>query len=335
MMPTLYNPGLQRRYSERGRRHAFTLIELLVVISIIALLIGMLLPVLGGARSAARTTKCSTQLQSVSTLTASFTTDRKDQAPLAGRLWTHTVATFCSQGLPPGLTYYYESGPGSIRRPMPFFATIAEYAGVDFDRSSLQAMRTQLGFPGEDSPAASGYFKFVRCPDDRTFDHNDLNHVGNSLLPNDLSWTVSGGLGELSSYMLNEWALGESPSESTRLLGRLYRAQNPSMIAYVADGEPRVFEPPQGINYLLFFDEETQPGYTLNDYNAMYRSYAPAEQFSNGFFYQFGFPVDYSTGNVRGPARHGRAINITFLDGHVRTVPLNEDAFQGVLISDP
>ena len=62
-------------------RRAFTLIELLVVISIIALLIGILLPALGAARESARGAVCQSNMRNVSTAFYSYAADNDMYIP--------------------------------------------------------------------------------------------------------------------------------------------------------------------------------------------------------------------------------------------------------------
>ena len=61
----------------------FTLIELLVVISIIAILAGLLLPVMGSVRKKARLTECLGNLRQIGMAFSSYMIEFKDTFPLA------------------------------------------------------------------------------------------------------------------------------------------------------------------------------------------------------------------------------------------------------------
>lgn len=70
-----------KRDGTSAARGAFTLIELLVVVSVIALLIGILVPGLGLARSQAQEVACAAMQRQLVTGVLGFTNDNQDQIP--------------------------------------------------------------------------------------------------------------------------------------------------------------------------------------------------------------------------------------------------------------
>jgi prepilin-type N-terminal cleavage/methylation domain-containing protein/prepilin-type processing-associated H-X9-DG protein len=68
---------------EKLQNNGFTLVELLVVISVIALLMGILVPVLGKVRGIASRTYCMSNLRQIGVALRSYLDDNRDIFPLA------------------------------------------------------------------------------------------------------------------------------------------------------------------------------------------------------------------------------------------------------------
>ncbi len=94
---------------------AFTLIELLVVISIIALLIALLLPALGKARTSMKNTNCASNLRQLVIAQHAFASDQGGQFP-SSRLWVHGSAwgQDATDGLRAGELFPYVNGSEAL-----------------------------------------------------------------------------------------------------------------------------------------------------------------------------------------------------------------------------
>ena len=68
-----------------NRKRGFTMIELLVVIGIVVILVALLLPVLGKARTAANTVVCLSNLRQIVTASQLYVGENHDRLPYSGR----------------------------------------------------------------------------------------------------------------------------------------------------------------------------------------------------------------------------------------------------------
>ena len=65
----------------KGKRSAFTLVELLVVVTVIAILVAMLLPVLESARAAGRAAVCMSNEHQIGLGLTAYAIDYRNQIP--------------------------------------------------------------------------------------------------------------------------------------------------------------------------------------------------------------------------------------------------------------
>jgi len=107
----------------RTRKSGFTLIELLVVISIIALLVGILLPALGAARNAARGATCMSNMRQLGLMHTNYAIDNE-----GFHMSREAIGALSASGTP---SYWYNMRPSEVTGSAGSYAMAGNnYAGA-------------------------------------------------------------------------------------------------------------------------------------------------------------------------------------------------------------
>jgi len=266
----------------------FTLIELLVVISIIALLVGILLPALGAARRTAQGAVCKSNLRSLGQGVATYATNSKDFIP--------GPSTSGSNG---DLSKIRQQNATSPVTAQDFYSP---------------ALGDSLGLPNDPQERIKAIFNDeLRCPvNDEVFD--DVAFGGITLASGEVRYASYSatlgfhrtGTGTLigvkppSNYAPRLDMIGPASSKALAMDGARYVTRSGSSETLTFSFAPNA---PKGGSFMTtgpirpYFDEVGGDAYSYTD--------------------QEGTPDEVSE---RYAFRHNSSLNMAFFDGHVETM---------------
>jgi len=227
---------------QRQRRTGFTLIELLVVISIIALLIGILLPALTKARRSARVGGCMNNLHWIMVATSMYMDDTNDNIPVRQTYNDRWLSNYNHGGRFP-IEGAYGGGIESGAYCLPYDRPLNSYAEPNTPLGGTPGSGGQRG--KNDNGVSDDDFRdpnqfnvhIFECPDDRNFNYQ----MGGGSEPKD-GYSCYEAIG--TSYMFNcywfdglsdhpdaepDWETGKKMFNRSRLT---YASQ---MVAYFDD----------------------------------------------------------------------------------------------------
>lgn len=298
------------RTDSTPRRHAFTLIELLVVISIIALLIGILLPALGAARNSARNAQCLSNIRGMGQSQFTFATDHNQHVQ------TSSSDTIWLPGAGPNWVQRYNDkfvGGTQAGRIKDWGSAIATYLGASDANAFSDA-----------DPKVSGTFV---CPNDRGQSDGDpagpgyriFNNITDSSQNQPISYAINADVTSVIWNGSGRWTSGQiiDPAGGPVAEGNLDRVSNSSEVMIFAEGGTR--EPGGGQlivqGDVLFYSAANALG-GLGTFQEIADSSEarkiPLEENENG-------------------DRHGDRVNMAFLDGHGSTT--NDNDWDDVLVT--